>query len=515
MWRIADDTSCRRTVGVLFFCMSLALGAAASVPLDKIEAFFDEYDKSLAELASDPAIVNGSVGTVGQRLTSYMQQRDALHTLMRINSSGKVINEAVRSGKPGRRNRSVARQSWYAAVTDELEPYYGYVKPARGPLMLFWAKPLKVDDGGEARSGGALLAKIDLADAIRKAAGSLDEPFTVRWDDDQLLAHKGGAPDDARAVALTIKGIEELTFRAAPSVVAASPEEQASPEKPEAAPAAAEGESGDGDTGKTGAASNSTRMLFAVLAGVLVFLIALIWALVHVNHKNHERLMREIDGVDTSARAKTAGPAPGRPDTRQAHGPARSPSMSSRPTERQMPQVPVQPTHTPTPQPQAQVRPQTRQHSQQQMQPRPQTGQHPQQARPQTRQYSQQQPQQQPGRQYTQRAPQQQQAPRRPDTATIAGASVVSPEMYERLRQQLTQELSTQLRAQLQDELDAERRKLNARAQVFHRTVQTHIQELVDQMTEAEGRWNELSTAMKNSAFKLKQALDGLQHGGV
>ncbi|MBD3240855.1 MAG: hypothetical protein GF331_09740 [Chitinivibrionales bacterium] len=495
----------------VFAGLPLTAVAVAESPLNEIETFFNEYDKSLSELASDPDIVNGSVAAVRQRLASYMERRDALHTLMRINSSGKVINESVRDGKPGRKNRSVARQSWYTTVADNLEPYYGYVKPARGPLMLFWAKPLRVDDKGKVRSGGALLAKIDLADAIQKASRSLDVPFTVLWDGDNLLAHKGGAPDDADAVALTINGIEDLTFRGPPAAVAGA-SAAAIGDKPKPGPAAspAENTPGESEPGTSLAGNNRMRLVFAVLAGVVVLLIVLIWALVHSSRKNHERLMREIDGTDAlpSGSQKTVGPMPGRPDTRQTSQP---PSVSARPTERQIPQVPIRPTPTPTPtpqpqavrSPQPQLRPQTRQYSQQF---RPQTRQYSQQVRPQTGQHSQQQLQAQ---------QQAQQPPRSPDTKTLAGATVVTPEMYEKLRQQLKQEISTQLRAQLQDEFEAERRKLNARAQVFHRTVQSHIQELVDQMTEAEGRWNELSTAMKNSAFKLKQALDGLQHGGV
>jgi crotonobetainyl-CoA:carnitine CoA-transferase CaiB-like acyl-CoA transferase len=89
----------------------------------------------------------------------------------------------------------------------------------------------------------------------------------------------------------------------------------------------------------------------------------------------------------------------------------------------------------------------------------------------------------------------------------------VSPETYEQLRQQVVREVTENIRAELRKETEAEQRRVQAKADVFYRTMQTHVEELVKHMSEAEGRWTELSTAVKNCGFKLKQALDGLGQG--
>jgi hypothetical protein len=100
--------------------------------------------------------------------------------------------------------------------------------------------------------------------------------------------------------------------------------------------------------------------------------------------------------------------------------------------------------------------------------------------------------------------------PSAPHVGTGSSGALPSAETIAQLRQQLQEEI----RGQLMQEMEAERKKFAARAEVFTRTVATHVQELVERIGEAETRWVDLSASMKSSAFKLKQALDGFEHRG-
>jgi hypothetical protein len=96
-----------------------------------------------------------------------------------------------------------------------------------------------------------------------------------------------------------------------------------------------------------------------------------------------------------------------------------------------------------------------------------------------------------------------------PPTAGDAG---VPEEVYQRIRKQVYEDL----REEVMQEMANERRKMFARAEVFTRTVETYVNDLTKHIAETETSWNDLSASIKNTAFRLKQALEGFeqQHNG-
>jgi hypothetical protein len=97
-----------------------------------------------------------------------------------------------------------------------------------------------------------------------------------------------------------------------------------------------------------------------------------------------------------------------------------------------------------------------------------------------------------------------------PKGESTAGTAEVSDELYQKVRKQVYEDL----REETMEEMANERRKMFAKAEVFTRTVETHVNDLTKQLSEAETSWNNLSAAMKSIAFKLKQALEGFEQQG-
>lgn len=458
-------------------CALLLLATAVAFgqsPTRTVEGFFTAYEDYFKKLAADETVVKGSVAKVNAIFRTALGEHPSLNTLMRVNSKGRVINEIKRSGKPGKANRSVARQKWFAAATKKMEPYFGHLRPSRGPATLFWAFPITMArTTGEIRSAGALLCKIEVPAAFKAASANLNVPLSVDWDGTTVYAKNGGAPDDAKRTILGIRGLMDCTLRlgdpAAAAAVTPPPADSqpvaAAATEPEPAPEKEEEQSGSLISELD---PKAIQIAIAVGVGLVVLLLfGGIFALIHAGRKRHQRLMAEIDGAPSKQRKPPTAAMPSvgtpRPPTRSMQV-AETGKKLSRNTEKHV----IPPTVSGMPAVEAEP----------------------------------------PARVKVAATPRHQADP---TAKTLAeGSPVVTPDMYEQIRQQLSEEISAKLRTQLQQEFENERRKLSARAEVFNRTVQTHIGDLVNQLTEAESRWSEMSVAMKNSAFKLKQALDGL-----
>ncbi|MBD3240211.1 MAG: hypothetical protein GF331_06460, partial [Chitinivibrionales bacterium] len=166
-------------------------GAAAESPETAIVAHFDSLERVIEKIADDDQARSSNLRTTTAFFKKLMGRYSEIHDLLRINSRGKVTNELARDGKVGKRYRSVARQSWFSDVGPGKEPYYGMVKTRRGRYMLFWAMPILIDG----RSGGAILAKLDLNECLEGAARRADGPFRVYYDGRRVFSHDWDAVD--------------------------------------------------------------------------------------------------------------------------------------------------------------------------------------------------------------------------------------------------------------------------------------------------------------------------------
>lgn len=98
----------------------------------------------------------------------------------------------------------------------------------------------------------------------------------------------------------------------------------------------------------------------------------------------------------------------------------------------------------------------------------------------------------------------------RPETATVVSVTpAIGPEVYQMIRSQVSEEIKRQLRA----EFDSERKRITAKTEVFTRTVQSQLEELVAKLGAAETSMADIASSLKNASFRLKQAADGLESG--
>lgn len=269
---------------------------------EKIEQSFEELDKELASVAGRPEMQ--SMKQARTVLRGLFKDHAELHTVMQTNSKGKVINEIVRTGSPGRRYRSVARQSWFREVAKQ-KPYHGYLEFRRRGYYLFWCYPVERKSGG---FGGAVVTKIDLDKALKAVADEVDKPFLVTVEGEKVYAHAWKESIDAEAVPLQVRGLEGLKVQAEPVKAAAKP--AADTAAPAAATkAAAEEAKEEEPSTRTG---NPWPVVIAVV--VLAVIGGAIGKVVHgMTQKRHERLMRSIEGDEDVAEPPAPSAAPSYP----------------------------------------------------------------------------------------------------------------------------------------------------------------------------------------------------------
>lgn len=261
---------------ILFsMCFVVIALAGSGKTVTDIEAYFSGLDSAISSLGQTVAV--SSVKQAKEPMEKIFQDYPGIATLIRSNSRGKVINEAVREGKPGRPNRNLSRQKWFRKIKN-LEPYYSSLKNRKGEKQLFWCKPIRIKKSNRDRFGGALVARIDLQRSFEAVAKKMESLFRVLQKGEPLFSHSWKASYDTTALPLDIKGLPDVQINVKEKkkvVEVKAPE----PEKKE------------GSLFKT-------VTLFVLIGIVLVLLWNIITVLVK---KRQEALLRRIDGEEPSA----------------------------------------------------------------------------------------------------------------------------------------------------------------------------------------------------------------------
>ncbi len=441
-----------------------APGAAAQSPVTALVAHFDSLEHVVEQIAENERARSSNLRTTTAFFKKLMARYPEFHDLLRINSRGKVTNEQARDGKVGRRYRSVARQSWFRTVGPGKEPYYGKVRTRRGRYFLFWAVPILLDG----RSGGAILAKLDLDECLEGAASRVGGPFRIYYDGRRVFSHEWRGVDDAETARFDINGMEGLSVKydaAAMQVAAAAPAKKPAPAKKkpaaaksEAATPAAKSESTPKEaepvkqTGKDKGKSNVLGLIiFPVLIVIAVVLIIYLYRLVtNAVNAQHERLMRQIDGEGPDVGPASGPPMP--PSSSGAHPrhetppPQNAPSPTPAPAAAPVGVDPMGVTQPiPFPPPGAQ---------------RPRSG----------------------GGQ----AQAQTQASRSAPAAGPAGGggAPISVDDYEKIRDQVRRETVPQIRRELESEFEAKRKEVEKRSEAFGGEITMHLHQLIGKISE-------------------------------
>lgn len=427
-------------------------GEAAQSPVTEIVAHFDSLEQVVGQIADDERARSSNLRTTTSYFRQLMDRYPEIHDLLRINSRGKVTNELARDGKTGKRYRSVARQSWFRTVGPGMEPYYGKVKTRGGRYFLFWALPIIIDG----RSGGAILAKLDLIECFEGAAVRVDGPFRVYYDGRRVVSHEWRGVDEAESARFDILGLEGLTVKYdaenAPAAAATPakrevPAAQSKPVAPaaKAAPAAPKKQGGEAK-GKTNVLG---LIIFPVLIVIAVVLIVYLYRLItSAVNAQHERLMRQIDGegpeITPASGAPTPPPAtsarPAMDTPPPTNAPPRSPSPAASPVGVD-PMGVTQPIPFPPPGAQRAA---------------------PRGAQPRT-------------------------PPPKPASepaSSAAGAATISVDDYEKIRDQVRKETVPQIRRELESEFEARRKEVEKRGEAFGSEVTMHLHQLIGKISE-------------------------------
>ncbi|HEX2956362.1 MAG TPA: hypothetical protein VHO70_06015 [Chitinispirillaceae bacterium] len=131
---------------------------AQETKLQELTREFASMYGKLSKLAS-PSVSSMGVDSAGMLLSEVKKRVKGVQSVLRINSSGTVINEIVSSGAVTPM-RSVADQKWFLDVREMNKAYFGTTREAGMNYLLFWAWPIQSGSGG---FGGVLAVKLDVA----------------------------------------------------------------------------------------------------------------------------------------------------------------------------------------------------------------------------------------------------------------------------------------------------------------------------------------------------------------
>jgi hypothetical protein len=450
-----------RSVGFAAFTCIVSffvLAKAAPEAPGTIATYFSRLDAFLADLAADSTIAAGDATAINERFAQILAKHKGFLELLRTDSKGKVIGEAVRSTDEPDRRASVSDQPWFSAAAEKSEPYYGSVEQSDGTVVLIWAKPIRASapDGQE----GVLAVKIGLRKVLAEVAGkaSLD-PFELTAAGETVFAHQWEGDSAATEKALNISGLDDVRVRwvAGPS---SGGEGSSTTDVVRTSTA--------GATGETRIAGMSARLFISLAVGIVIIVAVLLifFTAGRAARRHHEKLMRDIEETSTinphwpptrSIESIAAQPPPTgnhpKPKTDSYPNLAED-ELSAVEQTVELSEIVDHYGPSGTPQPEAQPAPKPQNHP--------------------------------------------------PTTQT----SLVPPEVYEQVRGQIRAEMSAEIQSQISHEIQAAEKRMQAKAEAFTSSVETHVNQLVAKLTEAEAAWNGLSTALKSGAQNLQEALE-------
>ncbi len=233
---------------------------------EEINAYFAKLDSSFGRIA-EAGVLRGTDLKAGERLfIRSMKKNIVYNTLLRVNSKGSVVTEAVRGRKVERPMRDVSDEKWFKWINERKEPYYSLIKEEEaGRYYLFWARPI-LKKGN--RFIGGIAAKIDLWDCFHVISGSYYEPFLVRLGRKGLFSHKWEDERGGVEKNLTIQGIDRISVIYLPEKAQAASVNKDTAEKREATPKT--------DTIKATKADKSNKGKKGSSSAIMIFFLVII-----------------------------------------------------------------------------------------------------------------------------------------------------------------------------------------------------------------------------------------------
>ena len=123
-------------------------------------------DARFSGIASTKKIGTMGIDSMNTFFETVLKKIPAIETLMRINSSGMVINE-VTALTSDFKMRNVSEQKWFTHTKSTQTPYYGTSRDSSGTTMFFWVWPIITNDS---IFNGAISAKIKPSEIVKMAS---------------------------------------------------------------------------------------------------------------------------------------------------------------------------------------------------------------------------------------------------------------------------------------------------------------------------------------------------------
>ncbi|MBD3243316.1 MAG: hypothetical protein GF331_22185 [Chitinivibrionales bacterium] len=180
-----------------------------TVPSVVIQEYFEELESGFREYASARVVSAVKLSTTDRHFVDALEEYPGMHSLLRTNSKGIVINEVVRGEQPQRVYRSIAGQRWYRTLRQTWREHRGKIVDRTGRTYLLWAQPIIISkSSGAQRFGGAVLVKIDLFECFSRIAKASEYPFKVLIDGEVFYVHRWEESEDAEEVPISIPGVD-------------------------------------------------------------------------------------------------------------------------------------------------------------------------------------------------------------------------------------------------------------------------------------------------------------------
>ncbi len=281
-----------------------AVLADAAATAKGIEAYLAELEADIVELSAAREMLVRNTGMADRPIEKLMKRRTEISTILRTNSRGLVVNEMHAERSAGKKFRDLSNQKWFKETSD-LRRYYGSTISSGGRYSMFWCIPIRVAlQSGTYRSGGAIVARIDMRGAFESAAKRAKDPFVVLDGRQRVYSSSWkNAYEVASRHPLTVKGLDNL-------VVGSRADEE-----PKQEPAAEAGPPAGGpEAAATAQADSSLRVhavapaetvtkrqgklpigliILFVVVGIFLALAAALFQ--RMNKKRHDALMHTID----------------------------------------------------------------------------------------------------------------------------------------------------------------------------------------------------------------------------
>ncbi|MBD3421600.1 MAG: hypothetical protein GF398_15905 [Chitinivibrionales bacterium] len=287
--------------GAMILACALYGPAAASDAQQAVENHFASYDQLLSTIASSEKARLNNLDNADEYLLSIAQENPAVTSLIRTNSSGKIINQ-VNDGKVmPRRFRNVGRQSWHRTIARTNEPYYGKLLRHGVPRYLFWAKPIDYKRAGGNHFGGTVAIKVDIPKALKLFDEKYDGYFEVKIGNSEIYSSSDPRQGEmVSGASIALEDISNMTISYSktedkPQVADTSAKQVVAgkEKKTNRSTVALPGLAKDAPTqkgGKGGAIIMGVVLLAAAVGLVLIFIVAIIRT-----NKKRADLIKEID----------------------------------------------------------------------------------------------------------------------------------------------------------------------------------------------------------------------------